>query len=80
MMTGNDYFCLTILIFIQKQLQETYYAIFKFFILFWVTIRVGLHALMPKKPFSYLTLSSSAALYSPLCLKRSVLARLFKLH
>lgn len=58
MMTGNDYFCITAFFFIQKQLKETYYV---FFILFWVTIGVGLHALMLRKGISYLLVISQCS-------------------
>ena len=48
--------------------------IFRFIILFRVTTRIDIHALMLEKHISCIILSSAAALYSPLCLKQCVFA------
>ena len=48
-------------------LNYTYWSFVGSWFYFWVTTRIGLHSLVLKKHISCLMLSSTAALYSPLC-------------
>lgn len=59
----------TLLLHLTLLLKETFYSHFQ---LFWITARIGWHALMLKNAHG-LILSSASALY-PVCLKHCVLA------